>query len=191
MARVRISRHKSIKSAVQTAASAVMDLNLDELVMRETTKLNRLGLDNRVNTSGDVLYPVDRIRPDIAVKSALLDGRSALQICAVVADGVEPDSETCAILNAVNLEHVFVKALYISETASIWVYRDLDAHAIDERGLLPELQRVARASEDCWQALVKSNIKAKRYGSVWREARPLPGSKTLADLEDETERAAD
>ncbi len=156
---------------------------LPHTVRMVTRELDPLRLECRVLRNGWVIYAVDLLGPDVAVRPARDEGTSGpcLTACAVweISEGayrwVRP------IVDQLGREHEGIDFTYEPEKGTIWASRDLDVTELTAEEILAAMCDLADACADAWRQIGALGL-GRRFHSAWLREHLGPGDRTLAQV---------
>ena len=170
------------------AGSAVDQLTtlseaLPHTVRRVTRELDPLGLECRVLRNGWVIYAVDLLGPDVAVRPERDPGAPGpcLTACAVweISEGgyrwVRP------IVDQLDREHEGIDFDYEPEKGTVWASRDLDDTELTAEQILEAMWSLADACADAWRQIGALGL-GRRFHSAWLSEHLGPEDRTLAQV---------
>ncbi len=164
---------------------------LPHAVRSVTKQLNDLGLESRVLRNGWVIYAVDLLGPDVAVRPARADGAPGpcLTACAVweISEGgyrwVRP------LVEQLDKAHPDIDFSYVPEKGTVWATRSLGSAELSAEQILEAMWELADACADAWRQIAALGL-GKRFHSAWLCEDLMSGDRTLAQMRRESLAAA-
>ncbi len=171
----------SVESAVDQLTS-VSDA-LPYAVREVTGKLGHLGLESRVLRNGWVIYAVDLLGPDVAVRPERDEGipGPCLTSCAVweISEGayrwIRP------LVDQLDHDHDQLDFTYVPERGTVWASRDLGLEDLSAEEILEAMWELADACADAWRQIGALGL-GRRFHSAWLSEDLMPGDRTLAQV---------
>ncbi len=162
--------------------TAVSDA-LPYTVRRVTGELAELELECRVLRNGWVIYAVDLLGPDVAVRPQREEGAPGpcLTACAVweISEGgyrwVRP------IVEQLDAEYPEIDFNYVPEKGTIWASHDLGEGELSTEQILDAMCGLADACAKAWREIGGLGL-GRRFHSAWLSEDLMPGGRTLAQV---------
>jgi hypothetical protein len=162
--------------------TAVSDA-LPHSVRRVTSELAGLQLECQVLRNGWVIYAVDLLGPDVAVRPQREEGAPGpcLTACAVweISEGgyrwVRP------IVEQLDAEHPGIDFNYVPEKGTIWASHDLGDAELSAEQILDAMCGLADACAKAWREIGALGL-GRRFHSAWLSEDLMPGGRTLAQV---------
>jgi len=148
-----------------------------------TGKLSQIGLESRVLRNGWVIYAVDLLGPDVAVRPAREEGipGPCLTACAVweISEGayrwVRP------IVDQLDSEHPRISFTYEPEKGTVWASQDLGHAELPAEEILEAMWALADVCAEAWREIGALGV-GRRFHSAWLSEDLMPGERTLAQV---------
>lgn len=181
---------------VQAPAKAAVDpliatSEVPDSVRRVTRQLEEF--ESRVLRNGWVIYAVDLLGPDVAVRPRQDDDGdedTCLTACAVweISEGgyrwVRP------IVEELGRRYQQIDFEYLPEKGTLWASRSLGSAEISTEQILEAMWQLTDACVEAWQRVAALGL-GKRFHSAWLSEESMDGERTLAELRRERAGAAE
>jgi hypothetical protein len=180
------SKTEQIKAPGEPAVDEPIAVSevVSDSVRSVTSRLKSLEVENRVLRNGWVIYAVDFLGPDVAVRPAPDDDRAQdpfLTACAVwkISEGgyrwIRP------IVEELNRRYEHIDFDYRPEKGTVWALRELGSDEIFAEQTLEAMWQLADGCAEAWRQIAALGL-GRRFHSAWLSEDLMHGARTLAQV---------